>query len=355
MSTFCAVNTPQHVMNLAQAVLGGTIRPDVDCVVFDYRRGRNSYTSRVLSGTTHLLGQLLPQVKFRIWPLWRGISNAQIALAVRKCGRNADTLVLGMYPSGLWERSQLRQEGCKTILLDDGASSLSLDFAQVLDDGNSLGRSLAYRNAVRALAGRRPTNATATPVLYTAFPVANSPWPTVTHDYSALREALKRDTARDIPMASTARVWLDSNYGPLLGADCHRAMISSAIQEFGVDTYVPHRRTSFKFSREIAHDFDLAVVRPTVPAELVIGPWTQAGVSVLTPPASLATTGQLFVEDPGSLTMVCVSEWLRQYRERHGLSGSEGFREEILNAETVERSALQGGRVPVNSLPLEAI
>lgn len=336
-------------MNLAQAVLGGVIEEDVDCLVFDYRRAWNSYSSRVLVGTTRLLSELLPKVRFRIWPLWRGISNAQIASAVRWGGRGSDTLVLGIYPSGLWARSRLRQETHQTILLDDGASSLNLDFAQLFDDGASIGRNRAYRKALRLLAGRL-ADTTATPVLYTAFPIADSPWPTVEHDYSALRAALRQTYVRDLAIASKSRVWLDSHYGTVLGTDCHRAMISSAVEKFGIDTYVPHRRTTLEFAGEIQRQFGLAVVRPTVPAELAIGPWTRGGARVFTPPASLATTGQLFVEDPGSLTMVRISEWLRRYLASSRPSASAGFQREILFAERVERSALQSGTVPVGSL-----
>jgi hypothetical protein len=132
-------------------------------------------------------------------------------------------------------------------------------------------------------------------------------------------------------------IWIDSNYGLSLGSACHQEMIAASVDSFGIDTYVPHRRTSREFAEAIGREYGLEVVRPDVSVELLIGPWTRAGMRVFTPPTSLVRTAGPFREQPGVLTMVRISGWLRRYGQRHTAFKQSGFAAELAQAELIER------------------
>jgi hypothetical protein len=349
MTGLAVAATPQHIMNIAQALLAGFVDTDLDCLVLDYRRESDAYTSDVLTGTVGYFANILPQTRFRLRPLWRGISNLQIARDVRYVGRGADTLVLGIYPSGLWARSPIRRDGGRTVLVDDGASSLNLAFDRLLDDSDSLGHGRAYRRLLQRSAGPAVPCAP-TPELYTSFPIVASPWPVVRHNYEELRAAVGAHPALGTLVSSHRTIWIDSNFGPSLGPACHREMIAVGVDTFGVDTYVPHRRTSREFAETISREYGLEVVRPDVPVELLIGAWTRAGMRLLTPPTSLLQTAGPFREEPGVLTMVAISEWLRQYGQRHSTSMKAGFAAAIAQAEVLECGFETGGPWLVHSL-----
>jgi hypothetical protein len=107
-------------------------------------------------------------------------------------------------------------------------------------------------------------------------------------------------------------VWIDSNFGWLTSED-HEALLKRAVEQFHLDSYVPHRRTPKTFLA-VTRLLGLQVVRPPVPVEFAIGAWTAAGSDIYIPPSSLTFTAPFFRTEPGQLHLVPIAKWLKQHR-----------------------------------------
>ncbi len=348
MTALAVATTPTHIMNIAQAALAGYVEPDLDCLVLDYRREIGSYNSAVLAGSVAYFADVLPRSHFRIKHLWRGVSNIQIARAVRGSGDFYDTLVLGIYPSALWARSPIRRKEGRTLFVDDGASSLNLDFDRLLNDGASLAHGRIYRLVLESIAGPKVPSAE-TPLIYSAFPLPDGPYPSVRHEYDELRVV----TVAKPPIGASRElheaVWIDSNFARL-GAECHSQLISSAVEQLGVRAIVPHRRTPRAFVDKISRQFGLHVVRPQVPVELLISFWTASNIQLFTPPTSLVLTAGSFVQSPGRLTLVRISDWLRECVVAPKGVRQRGIKSEIEHADMMQSYVEPGAIWSVDSL-----
>ena len=290
----------------------------------------------MLGGSSSYLASILPHVKFTTVNRWERISSVQNAWYVRRFSRNFDTQVLGIGDTGLWARSPIRRNGGRTVLVDDGASSLKLPFSQLLDDRAWLGDQVLYRRALHLAVGPVVRNAR-DPEIYTAFPVEDSPWPVARHNYAELRSAVSQHPPEWVPNSDSGNILVDSGYALTLGREWFDWILPVAIHEWGVDCYIPHRRTPTSLVDWVKGEFGLAVIRPDVSMELLIGPWTKAGVNIYTPPAALAVTARMFEESPGRVTAFRVSRWLEKQIDASQTGISPRIERVLRNALLVER------------------
>lgn len=329
--------SPQHVMNLVQAHLAGIMSGPVSCLVLEHSDAEPTFGRSVLHGTIDVIRQLCPTLSVKHLVLRSPLANIRIAKLARYARLDPEgTLLLGLYPSPLWARSPVMELARQVVLLDDGASSLSLDLARVFEGRMVSQQHPLLARAIESATGevRLPRNS---PVVYTCFPVDARGATVVRHEYTELRSALpsKGALAGEAPPAS--RIWVDSNYS-WLSAKTHMDLVRSAVQQFGIEAYVPHRRTERTLVSTMSREMGLTVLRPRVPLELLIGSWTRQGATLITPPTSLVHTASLFLESPGQLIVAKTSEWLRIRAISASANEANGLAMAINHAVVVEQS-----------------
>lgn len=323
-------------MNLTQAHLAGVIQGSVNCIVLEHAEKGRNFGQSVLSGTVELVSQLCPALYIKHRVLRSPFANVRIAQLARSTSLGTDkSLLLGVYPSPLWARSDAMEAAQQIVLLDDGASSLNLDLARVFN-----GQLVSHRNRLLARALESATGSVrqlrASPVVYTCFPVDVDGAAIVRHQYTELRSTLHSigALAGEPP---PSQIWVDSNYS-WLSPDTHMDLVRSAVKQFGIKAYVPHRRTERTLVSQISRELGLTVIRPNLPLELVIGNWTRQGATLITPPTSLVHTASLFLEAPGQLIVVKTSDWLKIRAISAPADEANGFAMAIAHATLVEHS-----------------
>jgi hypothetical protein len=302
-------------MNLVQATLAGKISSDLDAIVLIHRELSESYVRDVVEGSIAYFGGLAPSINWRIEPLSRGTANLRVARLVRTSSKDypkAESLVVGMYPSGLWGRFKPLGLHSKMFVLEDGAASLTFDVNRLTDDGTSLGRGKAYTTLLRTVAGRgHPLRNRTT--LYTCFPDVPVSNDVERHRYLELNTAMARRPPTTAPAPNL--VYVDSNFSRV-GRGVHFSLVRAIHEAHGFESYIPHRRMPRTEAEELARDLGVEVVRPTLPFEAWIPAWSRAGTDFLIPPSSLAYTARLFAVSSAQVTVVGVSAWLERAAER---------------------------------------
>ena len=224
----------------------------------------------------------------------------------------------------------------QVVLLDDGASSLNLDLSRVFEGRNTTGRHKILTRALEGATG--PVRRTqASPILYTCFPVRANGVTVLRHQYAELRSALLATELSERTEPPGTRVWVDSNYS-WLSPRTHVDLVKAVVQEFGIDTYVPHRRTERLRVAAISREMGLTVVRPDLPLELLIGSWTRQGATLITPPTSLVHTADPFLEPPGKMIVVKTSTWLKIRAESAPAKEDDGLALAFNHASLIEQS-----------------
>jgi hypothetical protein len=87
MTVLAVATLPQHLMNVAQAVLAGHVSRDVHFLVVDPGDEGGASSAQILAGTISYVARILPGSTFRHKQLWRRGAGLQNALDVRFLGR----------------------------------------------------------------------------------------------------------------------------------------------------------------------------------------------------------------------------------------------------------------------------
>jgi len=326
-------------MNLTQAYLAGTVVGPLR--VIQLMNGSESVTTSdgsVVVGSIEFFSQFFFETTFEVRILRRVVWDTQIAFLARNLNQQDSTYkaaYLGLTPSRIWTSSKLLHKVEKVVFLDDGASSLTADFASLTNEVRKPSKYRFKDFVNRQLAGfsnAQLANCTS----YTCFPVTSDSVRIEKHKYFELVKALDGiEFGGDLTGVKT--VYVDSNYQNL-GDATHLEMVKTVHDRYGFELYIPHRRLKQNFNAKVRDCLAVRVSRPTVPIEIMIKHWTSRGINVVSAPSSIAYTGQYFVQGPGKLTILEIQDWIRERTVRSDVREMQSLAEALNAAVILETS-----------------
>ena len=315
---------PQHLLGLAEARLSGRLTGVVHLALMttrtDFRRKSWEQTSRTTSLLEGAIGAS-SVMRIRVLPFVGRSWVARWAARSSQIDLDSEITVVGAYPgTEFWPPPHLID--ARRFWLDDGTESMYAGATSYRPD---------YLDHVQAHASEiEERNSAHSNDFFTVFPVRQpllTPPPTnlVKHRFEYLGFLERRGDGFGVVKG---RILVDTHLG-LLGERLHWDYVCRVVEAFGIDKYVPHRRTSRNFISRIVKELSVSVLDLDVPMELAANRVLHESCEVYLAPSSLWITYPMFASTQQSVVFLESRRWLRNSLGRRIPARSEGLREHL--------------------------